>query len=61
MFVTGPKVVKTVLNEDVTTEQLGGAIMHVTKSGVAHYVSDNEEETLFLIQKLISFLPSNNM
>ena len=61
MFVTGPKVVKTVLNEDVTTEQLGGALMHVTKSGVAHYVSDNEEETLLLIQKLVSFLPSNNM
>jgi len=61
MFVTGPKVVKTVLNEDVTTEQLGGAIMHVTKSGVAHYVSDNEEETLLLIQKLVGYLPSNNM
>ena len=61
MFVTGPKVVKTVLNEDVTTEQLGGAMMHVTKSGVAHYVSDNEEETLLLIQRLIGYLPSNNM
>ena len=61
MFVTGPKVVKKVLNEDVTTEQLGGAMMHVRKSGVAHYVSDNEEETIYLIQRLISFLPSNNM
>jgi len=61
MFVTGPKVVKTVLNEDVTTEELGGAMMHVSKSGVAHYVSDNEEETLFLVKRLMSYLPSNNM
>ena len=61
MFVTGPKVVKAVLNEDVTTEQLGGAMIHVRKSGVAHYISDNEEETLILIQRLVSYIPSNNM
>ncbi|MDO9577915.1 MAG: acyl-CoA carboxylase subunit beta [Candidatus Cloacimonadales bacterium] len=61
MFVTGPKVVKTVLNEDVTTEELGGAMMHVSKSGVAHFVSDNEEETILLIKKLMGYLPSNNM
>lgn len=61
MFVTGPKVVKTVLNEDISTQELGGAKMHVSKSGVAHYMSKNEEETLFLIQRLISYLPSNNM
>ncbi len=61
MFVTGPKVVKTVLNEDVTTDQLGGPMMHVSKSGVAHFVSENEEETLLLLKKLMSYLPSNNM
>ncbi len=61
MFLTGPKVVKTVLNEDVTTDQLGGAMVHSSKSGVAHFVTDDEEETILLIKKLISFLPSNNM
>lgn len=61
MFVTGPKVVKTVLNEDVTTDQLGGPMVHASKSGVAHYISDNEEETLLLIKKLMTYLPSNNM
>jgi len=61
MFVTGPKVVKTVLNEDITTQNLGGPIVHSSKSGVAHFMTDNEEETVLLIQKLISYLPSNNM
>ncbi len=61
MFVTGPKVVKTVLNEDVTTDQLGGPMVHASKSGVAHYVSENERETLSLIKKLLCYLPSNNM
>jgi acetyl-CoA carboxylase carboxyltransferase component len=61
MFVTGPKVVKTVLNEDVTTDQLGGPMVHVSRSGVAHFVSDNEEETLLLIKKLMQYIPSNNM
>lgn len=61
MFVTGPKVVKTVLNEDVTTEQLGGASMHSTKSGVAHFLSETEEETINTIKKLMSFIPSNNL
>ncbi len=61
MFVTGPKVVKTVLNEDVTTEQLGGADMHSTKSGVAHFMTQTEEETIQTIRKLISFVPSNNL
>jgi len=61
MFVTGPKVVKTVLNEDVTTEALGGPEIHSRKSGVAHFISDSEDETILLIKKLISFLPSNNM
>ncbi len=61
MFVTGPRVVKTVLNEDVTTETLGGPEMHSRKSGVAHFISESEEDTILLIRKLISYLPSNNM
>lgn len=61
MFVTGPKVVKTVLNETVTTEDLGGAEVHAGKSGVAHFISENEQETILIIKKLLSYLPSNNM
>ncbi|WP_320052432.1 acyl-CoA carboxylase subunit beta [uncultured Acetobacteroides sp.] len=61
MFVTGPKVVKTVTGEDVTQEQLGGASIHATKSGVAHFVADNEEEGILLIRKLLSYLPQNNL
>lgn len=61
MFVTGPKVVKTVLNETVSVEDLGGADVHTSKSGVAHFMASNEEEALLLIKKLLSFLPSNNM
>jgi len=61
MFVTGPKVVKTVLNEEVTTEDLGGARVHASKSGVAQFITEREEETIALIRKLVSFLPMNNM
>ncbi|HNX36941.1 MAG TPA: acyl-CoA carboxylase subunit beta [Candidatus Cloacimonadota bacterium] len=61
MFVTGPKVVKTVLNETVTTDDLGGAVMHASKSGVAHFISNSEEEAMLIIKKLLSYLPSNNM
>jgi len=61
MFVTGPKVVKTVTNEDVTTEQLGGAHIHATKSGVTHFVVENEEEGILLIRKILSYLPQNSM
>lgn len=61
MFVTGPKVVKTVTGEVVTDEQLGGASVHGTKSGVTHFVSDSEEEGLMLIRKLLSYLPQNNL
>ncbi len=61
MFLTGPKVVKTVTGEDVTQEQLGGASVHSTKSGVAHFAVDTEEDGLQLIRKLISFLPQNNL
>src|SRR5574344_2926170 len=61
MFVTGPKVVKTVTNETVTTEDLGGASVHATKSGVAQFAVDNEEEGLNLIKDLIGFIPQNNL
>jgi acetyl-CoA carboxylase carboxyltransferase component len=61
MFVTGPKVTKTVTGEDISTENLGGSHVHGTKSGVAHFVTDNEEEGLLLIRKLLSYLPQNNL
>ena len=61
MFLTGPKVVKTVTGEDVTQEQLGGASVHASKSGVAHFAVDNEEEGIRLIRHLLSFMPQNNM
>ncbi|MDR1225517.1 MAG: acyl-CoA carboxylase subunit beta [Prevotellaceae bacterium] len=61
MFLTGPKVVKTVTGEDVTQEQLGGASVHSSKSGVAHFVSSNEEEGIALIRKLLSYIPQNNL
>lgn len=60
MFVTGPKVTKTVTGEEITTEDLGGAWVHGTKSGVSHFVVENEEEGLMLIRKLLSYLPQNN-
>lgn len=61
MFVTGPKVVKTVTGEVVTDEELGGAMVHGTKSGVTHFVAENEEEGIMLIRKLLSYLPQNNL
>lgn len=61
MFVTGPKVVKTVTGEDITTEDLGGANIHASKSGVSHFLLEDEEEGLLMIRKLISFLPQNNL
>ena len=61
MFVTGPKVVKTVTNQDVSTDMLGGAMVHAQKSGVAHFVTENEEETLALIKNLLKFIPNNNL
>jgi len=61
MFVTGPKVVKSVTNEDVTTEELGGSHIHTAKSGVAHFACDNDEEQIAIIRKLFSFIPQNNM
>ncbi|MPM06742.1 Propionyl-CoA carboxylase beta chain [bioreactor metagenome] len=61
MFVTGPKVVKTVTGEVVTDQELGGANIHASKSGVAHFVADNEQDGLMMIRKLLSYLPSNNL
>jgi acetyl-CoA carboxylase carboxyltransferase component len=61
MFVTGPKVTKSVTGEDISTEDLGGATIHSTKSGVAHFKVEGEEEGLLLSRKLINYLPQNNM
>ncbi len=61
MFVTGPNVVKEVLNEDVTFDELGGAVVHMQKSGVAQFVHEDEENTIRGVQKLLSYLPSNNL
>lgn len=61
MFLTGPKVVKTVTGEDVTQEQLGGASVHASKSGVAHFAVENEDEAIRLLRHLFSFIPQNNM
>ena len=60
MFVTGPDVVKTVLGEEVSFDELGGAMTHGTKSGVAHFVAKNEYECMDYIRKLISYIPQNN-
>ena len=59
MFVTGPNVVKTVTHEDVTSEELGGAITHATKSGVTHFVAANEVQCINDIKRLFSYIPSN--
>jgi len=61
MFVTGPRVTKTVTGENISIEALGGAQMHASRSGVAHMVADNEEEGLLMIRKLISYMPQNNL
>jgi len=60
MFVTGPDVVKEVLNEDIDMESLGGGNVHAQKSGVAHFVYDDEEHAIMFVRKLLSYLPSNN-
>jgi acetyl-CoA carboxylase carboxyltransferase component len=61
MFITGPDVVKTVTGEEVSFEQLGGAMTHNSKSGVAHMAANSEADCLYLIRELFSYLPSNNM
>ncbi|HOA05990.1 MAG TPA: acyl-CoA carboxylase subunit beta [Candidatus Fermentibacter daniensis] len=61
MFVTGPKVVKTVTGEDVTVDQLGGAHIHATRSGVASLTCKTEQDALLFVRKLVSYIPQNNM
>ncbi len=61
MFITGPKVVKSVTGEDVTPNNLGGSDIHNIKSGVAHFAAESDQDALDLIKRLLSFLPSNNM
>src|SRR5207302_4063322 len=61
MFITGPDVIKTVTGEEPTFEELGGAMTHNTKSGVAHFASDDEDSCLEDTRYLLSFLPSNNL
>ncbi len=61
MFVTGPDVIKTVTHEEVSKEELGGAMTHNAKSGVAHLIAEDDEQSLMMIRELLSYLPSNNM
>jgi len=61
MFITGPEVIKAVTGEEVTFEELGGAMTHASKSGVASFVSQDEEECLAMVRHLLSYLPSNNL
>jgi propionyl-CoA carboxylase beta chain len=61
MFVTGPDVIKTVTHEDVTKEELGGAMTHNARSGVAHFAVENDRECIALIRELLGFLPGNNL
>ena len=61
MFLTGPAVVKSVTGEVVDQEQLGGASVHASKSGVAHFAADNEEETIAGVKELLGYLPQNNL
>ncbi len=61
MFVTGPDVVKAVTHEEVSFEELGGAAVHAEKSGVCHVAADTEADALYLVRKLLSYLPQNNM
>ena len=61
MFITGPKVIKTVTGEDVTFEELGGAVTHNSTSGVAHFSAENEKEAISMLRRLLSFIPQNNL
>src|ERR1700693_3249791 len=61
MFVTGPEVIKTVTHEEVTKEQLGGAMTHNETSGVAHFLAHDDAECLSMVRELLSFVPSNNL
>ena len=61
MFVTGPEVIKTVTHEEVTKEELGGGMTHNAKSGVAHFLAENDDLAMMMLRELISYLPLNNM
>jgi len=61
MFITGPDVIKTVTHQDVSKEELGGAMTHNSVSGVAHFAAENDEDCLRTIRELLSFIPSNNL
>ena len=61
MYVTGPQVVKAVTREDVSHEELGGADVHAAKSGVAHFVAEDDEDALGLVRRLLAYLPQNNV
>jgi acetyl-CoA carboxylase carboxyltransferase component len=61
MHITGPDVIKAVTREEVTSEELGGAMVHNSKSGVAHFAAEDEEDCIYQARKLLSFLPQNNM
>src|SRR5919198_3063923 len=61
MFITGPDVIKTVTGEEVTFEELGGAMTHASRSGIAHFVGEDETHTLQMVRYLMSFLPPNNL
>ncbi|HZK05345.1 MAG TPA: acyl-CoA carboxylase subunit beta [Actinomycetaceae bacterium] len=61
MFITGPDVIRTVTGEDVTQEELGGALAHTTRSGVAHYRGSDEEDAIDFVRALLTYLPSNNL
>jgi acetyl-CoA carboxylase carboxyltransferase component len=61
MFITGPGVIKAVTREEVTFEELGGAMTHNTKSGVAHFAAEDEEDALLLVRQMVSYMPQNNL
>jgi acetyl-CoA carboxylase carboxyltransferase component len=61
MFITGPEVIKTVTNEEVTFEELGGAMTHNTKSGVAHFACESEDDCFGMLRRLLSYMPQNNL
>lgn len=61
MYITGPDVIKAVTGEEITHEELGGAMTHATKSGVAHFIARSDEECLAMVRQLLSYLPLNNM
>ena len=61
MFITGPEVIKTVTNEEVTFEDLGGATTHATRSGVTHFTAEDDDDALELVRDLVDMLPLNNL